>query len=309
MKVVITGIAGVLARGVAARLAEAGHEVIGIDRRDWSDAPPGVQVVRADIRKRPAEDVFRTQRPDALIHMATVTHLSASADVRVRVNLGGTRAVLEHCHRYGVRKALFIGRHTVYGAAPDLPLYRTEAEPPMASSTYPELADLVAADGYAGSALWQWPEIETAILRLVYILGPHARGPLASLMARPRVPVVFGFDPLFQFIHEIDAARAIALAAETPLRGVFNVTGPPPVPLTLLCRKVGAQPVPVPEPIFRHVPGRFGFAPLPAGAIEHIKYPVVVDGRAFAEATGFAHELGEVETMAQFAARRGRASL
>ena len=51
---------------------------------------------------------------------------------------------------------------------------------------------------------------------------------------------------------------------------------------------------------------REALAPLPAGAIEHIKYPVVVDGRAFAEATGFAHELGEVETMAQFAARRGR---
>ncbi len=307
MKIAITGIAGTLARAVAERLVAAGHDVVGIDRRPWPDAPDGVRVFEADIRKRPAEDVFRTERPEVLIHMATVTHLSAKAELRARVNLGGTRTIFEHCHTYGVRKAIFVGRHTVYGAAPDVPLYRTEAEPPMAAATYPELADLVAADLFAGSALWQWPEIETAILRLVYVLGPQARGPLASLLARDRVPTVFGFDPLFQFIHDDDAAAAIALAVEKPLRGIFNVTGPPPVNLNLLCRQVGATPVPVPEPLFAHAPGRFGFAPLPRGAIEHMKYPVVVDGSAFVEATGFQHAVDEAETMAQFAFRRGRA--
>jgi UDP-glucose 4-epimerase len=309
MKVVITGIAGVLAQAVARRLLEHGHEVLGIDRRDWEDAPPEVRLFRTDIRKRPAEDVFRTERPEVCVHMATVTHLSAGAGERARVNLGGTRAIFEHCHRYGVRKALFLGRHTVYGAAPDVALYRTEAEPPMASATYPELSDLVSADLFAGSALWQWPEIETVILRLVYVLGPTSRGPLASLLARARVPLVLGFDPLFQLIHEDDAADAIVLAVESSLRGLFNVTGPPPVPLSLLCRQVGARPVSVPEPMYRHVLGRFGFAPLPPGAIEHMKYPVVVDGRAFVQATGFAYRLSEGETMAQFAARRGRSAL
>ena len=35
MKVLIPGIAGATGRVVAMRLLEAGHEIIGIDRRSW----------------------------------------------------------------------------------------------------------------------------------------------------------------------------------------------------------------------------------------------------------------------------------
>ena len=157
MKVLITGIAGNIGRMVAQRLLDAGHEVVGIDRRPWYHPPDGIKVFQHDIRKRPAEDVFRTQRPDAMIHMATVTHLTHRSEDRFRINLGGTQAVWNHCHTYGVKRAIFVGRHTYYGAAPDSPLYHTEDEPPLGGASFRELADLVAADLYAGSALWRWP--------------------------------------------------------------------------------------------------------------------------------------------------------
>ncbi len=301
MKVVITGIAGVLARRVCHHLLRAGHTVIGIDRRPWPDAPKGVKVVQADIRKRPAEDVFRNEKPDGLIHMATVTHLTASTEERYRINMLGTRAVFEHCHDYGVGRAVFVGRHTVYGAAPDAPLYRSEGEPPLAAATFPELADLVAADLFAASALWRWPGLDTSVLRLAYTLGPTGRGTLASYIRGPRVPTVLGFDPLFQFLHEDDAAVAIVLALEASLRGVFNVCGPQPIPLHQLCWSTGRRAIPIPEPLFRHTLGHFGFPRLPAGATQHIKHPVVIDGSAFVEATGFEHDFDEEQTMAAFA--------
>jgi len=46
-----------------------------------------------DIRKRAAEDVFRRVRPQAVIHMETVTHLTVQSERSFRINLGGTRAV------------------------------------------------------------------------------------------------------------------------------------------------------------------------------------------------------------------------
>ena len=49
--------------------------------------------------------------------------------------------------------------------------------------------------------------------------------------------MVMGFDPLFHFMHEDDSARAIVMALETKLRGVYNVAGPPPVPLSVLCER------------------------------------------------------------------------
>lgn len=300
MKVLIAGISSVPGRILTDLLLRENHEVAGIDRRPWTGAPPEVEVHRSDIRKRGAEDVFRTFRPNAVVHMATVTHLERSSEDRYRINLGGTRKVFEHCHTYGVEQAVFVGRHTVYGAAPDSPIYHKEDSIPMAGTIFAELSDLVAADLYAGQALWRYPGLDTAVLRFVYELGPKRHATLAAFLKGPRVPMVLGFDPLFQFMHEFDIARAIACALESRVRGVFNVAGPQPLPLSLLIRETGRTAVPLPEPIFRGLLGRFGFPRLPKGAIEHVKYPVVIDDRAFREATGFRHRYDEDDAMIGF---------
>ena len=268
MKILITGISGTLARGVAYRLTRRGHQVVGIDRRPWPDVPEGVEMHQVDIRKRPAEDVFRISRPDALIHMATVTHFTTDTEERYRINLGGTRKLFEYCHEYGVKQAVFVGRHTVYGATPDSPLYHTEDEPPLAGASFKELADLVAADLYAGSALWRWPELNTAVLRLCYFLGPSRGGTLAGFLSKSRVPLVLGFDPLYQLMHEWDAEEAITLTVEKQL--------------------------------YSTVLGRFGFPYLPDDAIVHVKYPIVIDNKAFVEATGFEPRYSAKQTMEGF---------
>jgi UDP-glucose 4-epimerase len=301
MKVLVTGAAGKLGMLVSQRMVERGHSVVGIDRRPWPDAPPGVDMHQVDIRKRSAEDLFRTLKPQAVIHMATVTHITHHSPDRYRINLGGTRAVVDHCHNYGVERVLFVGRHTYYGAAPDSPLYHTEDEPPMSVHTFPELADLVAADLYAGTALWRYPEMHTAVLRICYTLGPLNHGTLAAFLRGPRVPTVLGFDPLYQFMHEDDVADAIALALEKKLRGVYNVAGPQPVPLSVIIRETGRTNLPVPEPVLNLTLGRFGLPKLPKGAVEHLKYPIVIDSGAFREATGFQHRHDENEAMRVFA--------
>lgn len=300
MKALITGIAGAHAQLVALRLIDAGHEVLGIDVRPWQGAPRGVKIFQTDVRKRPAADVFRVHRPDVVIHMATVTHFNASAEQRYRVNLRGTQAVFRYCEEFGVKEAVFVGRHTIYGAAADAPLYRHEDEPPLAVSTFPELSDLVAADLYASRALWSCKSMRTVVLRIVYALGPSGRGTLASFLAGPRVPMVLGFDPLFHVMHEDDAAKAIVLAAQSEIAGVYNVAGPAPVPLSVLCRATGRQAFPMLEGMVPRFLGRFGLPKLPRGAIAHLKHPVVVDNSAFVAATGFQHTWDEHATLASF---------
>ncbi len=304
MKVVVPGISGLLARLVAVELVRGGHEVIGIDARPWPDAPAGVTMHLFDIRKRAAEEVFRTARPDAVVHMGTVTHLRERSRERYRINLGGTRAVFDYCHAYGVRRVVFVGRHTYYGADADSPLYHTESEPPTGNASFPELADLVAADLYAGSALWRYPELETLVLRACYTLGSSHHGTLAAFLSGKRVPMILGFDPLFQFMHEVDAARAIVAALESNVRGVYNVAGPDPLPLSVIVRAAGRQPLPVPEPVFNFLMGRFGLPRLSPGAIAHIKYPIVIDGKPFRRDTGFQFQHDARDAIDDFAAER-----
>lgn len=300
MKVLIPGIASPIARIVALQALERGHDVIGIDPRPWADAPKAIELHQLDVRKRAAEDVFRKLRPEAVIHMATVTHLVTRTAERYRINLGGTRAVFEHCHAYGVEHAIFVGRHTFYGAAADSPLYHGEDDPPMAVHTFPELADLVAADLYATTALWRYPKLVTTVLRCCYSLGPTMHGTLAAFVRGRRTPMVLGFDPLFQFMHENDIARAILAALDARVRGVYNVAGPPPVPLSVLARQAGSKPTPIPEALFLFLLGRMGFPNLPRGAVEHVKYPVVVDAAELVKATGFRYEANEEQCMQDY---------
>jgi UDP-glucose 4-epimerase len=300
MKVLIPGISGSIGRLVARRLAAAGHEVVGIDRRPWPYAPAGIEVHQVDIRKRAAEDIFRKVRPHTVIHLATVTHLMERSEERYRINLGGTRAVFDHCSNYGVKQMIFVGRHTYYGAAPDSPLYHLEQEPPRAIARFPELADLVAADLYAGQALWRMPALDTAVLRICYTLGPSGQGTLARFLRGPRVPRVVGFDPLFQFMHEEDEARAICAALHHGVRGVYNVAGPPPVPLSVIIDKAGRRPLAMPKFAWMLLLGRLGLPGLSEGALDHIKYPVLMDTLAFQKVTGFQHEYDEEQTLREY---------
>ena len=232
--------------------------------------------------------------------MATVSAWAAQGEARNRMNLSGTRAVFDHCQAWDVRQLVFVGRHTFYGAAADSPLYHKEDEPPLALESFPELADLVGADLYAATALWRMPKLITAVLRVVYTLGPSGHGTLASFLKGPRIPMLGGFDPLFQFMHEDDAARAIALAVKKKLRGIFNVAGPQPVPLSIIAEAVGRPRVLLPEFVAKLALGHFGLPDLPVGALGHIKYPVVVDASAFRKATRFKAAHDEVETLRLF---------
>jgi UDP-glucose 4-epimerase len=298
MKIVIPGASGALARKLVKSLSAHGHEVIGLDRRPWPTAP--IEFYQVDVRKRGAEDILRRARPHAIVHMATVTSLVVPGEERYQINLGGTRAVFEYARSYGVEHCIFVGRHTYYGAGPESPLSHTEDDPPLELYRFPELADLVAADLYAAAALWRFPELVTTVLRACYTLGPSGHGTLASFIRGKRVPLVFGFDPLFQFLHEDDLVRAIELTLAKRLRGVFNVAGPIPLPLSTVVSEGGRTPVPIPEFVLANVLGRLGLPKLPTGALAHLKYPIVVDSRAFREQTNFVCEYDEIETIGAF---------
>lgn len=298
MRVLIPGAAGAIARKVALRLKDEGADVVGVDRRPWPDAP--IEFHEVDVRKRGAEDVFRKTRPQAVVHMATVTSLAVPGEERYQINLGGTRAVFEYARAYGVEHCVFVGRHTFYGAGPDSPLFHGEDDPPLELNRFPELADLVAADLFAATALWRFPELATTVLRLVYTLGPTGHGTLASFLRGGRVPTVLGYDPLFQFLHEDDVVHAIILTLSKRLRGVFNVAGPQPLPLSRVAREAGRSLLHLPEFVMSAMLGRFGLPNLPTGALTHLKYPVVVDARHFREATGFQHAYDELATIHAF---------
>jgi UDP-glucose 4-epimerase len=288
-KLLITGIAGGQGRLIARRVGDF-FQVSGVDREPWEGFPSNVRMHVVDLRKRKFEDVFRTERPDALVHHAFVRHFRSAPQVRHEVNVLGTKRVLEYAIKYGVKRIVVLSSSYVYGALPDNPYYVDEDYPLNVSRTYPEVRDLAEVDTLATAFLWRHPEVTTAILRPVNTLGYYTNSAIKRYLTERYVPTIMGFNPMMQFIHEEDVAEAVALALQTGAHGIFNVAGPGAVPLKVAIRETGGTAVPIPQSVARAIFSRLfrlGLYSTPPGAMDFLKYPCTVEGSAFARATGF----------------------
>jgi UDP-glucose 4-epimerase len=67
--------------------------------------------------------------------------------------------------------------------------------------------------------------------------------------------------------------------------------------LSVVVKQVGKKAVALPEGLARLLLGNLGFSKLPTGALEHLKYPIVIDGTAFRARTGWSHSVNEVEVL------------
>ena len=287
--VAITGIAGNHGKALA-RLLHTEARIIGIDRRPFRERPKDIEHHEADIRKKKVEDVFRRSRPEALIHLGIMHDPRMPFSETHSFNVIGTHKVLDLCVRYGVKKVVVLSSSNVYGPRPDNSNFLVEESPLMAADRFSDVRDLVELDMYVQSFIWKHPEVETVILRPVHIVGPTVRNAPSNYLRLERPLTALGFDPMVQLIHEVDACRALVLALQPGLRGVFNVTGPGQVPLSAALRELGRKPIPVPHVLLRPLMKRLFDARLssfPPDELDHVMYLGMIDGSRWSGAVAW----------------------
>jgi UDP-glucose 4-epimerase len=287
--VLVTGISGNLGRALA-RLLHKTDRVIGVDRRPFPGAPKDLEVHHLDIRKRKVEDLFRRGDVHAIIHMAIVRDPRLPQHEHHSFNVLGTKAILSHAAKYGVRKVVLLSSAFVYGPQPGNDNFLTEESPLLGSQRFPEIRDLVEVDMYAQQCIWKHPEVETTILRPVHIVGPTVKNVPSMYLRLPRPWMLAGFDPMVQLIHEDDVARALALALRPGIRGIFNVCGPGELPLSAVLRELGRAPLPVPHLIARPLLDKlfqYRLAGFTSAELDHLQFLCTVDGTRAERELGF----------------------
>ena len=299
-KVVITGMSGRLGRVVARRLHHDGRwRIVGLDRRPFSGRPKDIEHYEVDLRSKKARDVFRTGDVHALIHMGVMHDPRATTAELYSWNVGGTSRLLEYCQAYGVRKVVVLSSANVYGPRPDNPQFLTEDAPLMAAQTFPQMRDLVEIDHLVSTFFWKARETETVILRPVHILGQVRNAPSNYLRLDP-VPILLGFDPMVQVIHERDVAEAILRALVPGVRGIFNITGPGEVPLSAVLKELGRRTMSIPHPLAKPLYSlafRLGLSSYPVGEFDFIRYVCMVDGSRAERDLGFRPRFSLRETI------------
>jgi UDP-glucose 4-epimerase len=291
--VLITGVCGGVGRVLLRHLlAETKHPIVGLDKRNWVlDRPERFDFRRVDLRRGSAEDIIRTVKPWAVVHLAFVSDQTVSRDRRHEINVQATQRMLGWCQQYGVKKVVVLSRASVYGARPDNPSQITEDMPLKLGAAYAELSDLVEFDHLCRSWMWEHREVEVVLLRPVHIVGPNIReGMLYRFLQADPALTALGFDPMMQLVHEEDVIRAIRLGLKPRARGIYNVPGPGAVPLSALLRTLGRRRIPVPHPLLLladRLAFSVGLSKLPIQAIDFLRFGCVVDGQRIRDELGY----------------------
>lgn len=285
--VLVTGAAGSLAKRVIARLHPT-YNVIAVDFRHKVDLDGGIPSYRVETHKRDFEDVFRSHKIDAIIHIGRIFAHESDRHRRYNANVLGMKKLLELAKRYGVGQIIVHSTFLVYGATAFNPALLDEDQPLKASEVTQELVDSVELESLANIFLWKHPELNITILRPCTVLGPGVRNTMSILLARPMVPVLVGFSPMMQFLHVDDMADAIKVAFEQNKPGIYNVAPDDWIAYQDAVDQSGCRRLPilsVPPAIPRMVSNLLNWnAFFPAYMIDFFKYPVVIDGKLFRDA-------------------------
>ncbi|MDO9016013.1 MAG: NAD-dependent epimerase/dehydratase family protein [Deltaproteobacteria bacterium] len=296
--VVVTGVVGRLGKRVV-RLLHRMVRVIGVDRREFPDRPKDVQHLRIDLRRKKMRDVFRAGNVRAVVHLGVMHDPRASANEHHSWNVVGFGKMLESMAQFGVKKLVVLSSANVYGPRPDNPQFLAEESPLLGSQDFSEIRDLIEVDMLAQSFFWRHPSCETVILRPTHILGSVRNAP-SNYLRLPVVPTLMGFDPMIQVIHYDDVARAVVMALRPGARGIFNLAGPEPAPLSRVLKLLGRPRLPVPHGAARSMLKqlfRYRLSSFPAPELDHIRYVCMVDDRRARDALGYAPRHGLRDTV------------
>lgn len=121
MKVLITGVAGLLGSRLADHLVSHNIEVIGIDDLSGGykeNVNPKVNFWQMDLVNHPIENCFEAHKPDYVFHFAAYAAEGLSPFIRAYNydnNLKATARIVNQCIKHDVKRLVFTSTLAVYG--------------------------------------------------------------------------------------------------------------------------------------------------------------------------------------------------
>lgn len=288
MKALITGAGGFVGQALTRHLEASGDTVIGLDRAGGPDITDQAAVREAIDR----------HGPDAVYHLAAVTHIGASWDAPLevfRINAEGTLNVLLACTAAGVSRVLVVGSADEYGAVrpEDLPL--TEDAPLRPLTPYGAskvAAEYLTLQAFLGDGL---PTIRVRAFNHTgrsqpdrfMIPGLARRIAAAEREGRKEIPVG-SLEPVRDFTNVEDVVAAYRMLVERGEPGeVYNV-----------CSGVGHSVAQVAEHLLGLARHAIELVPDPE-LVRPVDVPRLVgDNRKLREATGWAPSIPFEDTLA-----------
>ena len=259
MKVLVTGGTGVVGTSAVRHLLDLGHSVRLFARHAEHDSAQwsmGVEASEGDVSD-PASVHGAADGCDAILHAVGVVAESPPDITFQKINVGGTRHVLEEAERAGVRKLVYVSSLGADRGRSDYHRSKKQGE---------ELVQAFRRNWVIcriGNVYGPGDEVISLLLKLVRTL--------------PAIPVPGGGDDPFQPVWAEDVGHALAMAVERDdlTRQTLELAGPETVTLNdvldHLERITGKSPARLP------VPGWLASAGTQAASAVGVDLPVNTD--------------------------------
>jgi UDP-glucose 4-epimerase len=303
-RILVTGLStywgGLLARALE-RFPEV-EAIIGVDNEE-----PSVELERTEYIKVGAQHallrrVVEAAEIDTLVDTRLVVDSATTSPSKAHENnVIGTMNILAACSGPDspVRKVVFKSSAHYYGCEQDDPAFFDETMTRPHQPRTPIERDIVDAEASLEDFAETNPDASVTILRFANVLGPSVQTSTIQLFSLPAVPMILGFDPRYQFVHEEDVVHALEHAVRVPLPGIYNVAADGVLSLSEVAGLLGKPYAPVLPPwgtgLAMAVLSRLGLR-VPAEMHNQLRFGRGVDNRRF-KAAGFRYGHTSRETV------------
>jgi dihydroflavonol-4-reductase len=219
MKIFITGGTGFLGSEVVRQLAGTGHELVCLVRES-SDVSAlnalGITLTSGNITDR--ESLDKGMRScDALIHLANVySFWERDPSIYQRINVEGTRNVMECALESGIRKVVHVSTAVIYGKPQPEDQPFTENSLP-GTERFSQYAQSKFEGENIARRLAKEKHLPLVVVQPVSIIGPgdiKASGDYVGNVIKRNLPATGLHDSQITFVHLRDAAQVVIRALE-----------------------------------------------------------------------------------------------
>jgi UDP-glucose 4-epimerase len=194
---------------------------------------------------------FKEHGIDTVVHLAFVSHPNRGGHTIHRLNVEGTKGLLDLCLDSGrVSKFVFKSSGVVYKLDPTTPVYLDEnADLNHDSRADQWVQDRVAAEMICCSHM-DSAGMDVVILRFASIVGRDMGGQMNAYFYNRVIFRAMGYDPMLNLVHTRDVIEALRLAIVRDTgSGIFNIGGADTATISSFTERSGHMCIAVPEPL------------------------------------------------------------
>jgi UDP-glucose 4-epimerase len=200
--------------------------IIGVDNEEPSVELERTEYVKVGAQHALLRRVVEAAEIDTVVDTRLVVDSSTTSPGKAHENnVIGTMNILAACSGEDspVRKIVFKSATHFYGCEQDDPAFFDESMGRPHPPRTPIERDIVEAEASLNEFAEKNPDASVTILRFANVVGPSARTSHMDLFSLPVIPMILGFDPRYQFVHEDDVVHALEHAVKANVPGVYNV--------------------------------------------------------------------------------------